>query len=313
LPRPQLADDPPDIPRDVRALANAIDPLLSPLSIGLSADKGPAGKVGHRYIATDENNTEYVDLGAGWVVKRVLGAGAVLNADLATDSVDARVIAAGAVTTAEILDGTILAGDLADGIITALKVAAGLKPSAGAGAAVEALRAIGNAAGQVVEGTDARLTDQRVPTDASVTAAKMAANAILQASMADNSVGTAELRNGEVTLAKAAADLLNNFLKLNSAGDRKVRWGSADMNGAMGGFGSVAVVNCTVPHGLGVSPQKVFGNMDTGVSGSDSTDIMLWSWQDSLWDATNFYIKMATRTGGGINFPGVNFQFTAIV
>jgi hypothetical protein len=69
-------------------------------------------------------------------------------------------LAANAVTTAA----------LANGAVTATKIADALKPSTGAAAGVEALRAIGSGAGQVVAGNDSRLTDRRVPSIPFVTA-----------------------------------------------------------------------------------------------------------------------------------------------
>jgi microcystin-dependent protein len=62
-----------------------------------------------------------------------------------------------------------------DGSVTAAKVAAALKPSGGAAAGTEALRALGATASTAAAGNDSRLSDQRVPTDGSVTLAKLAA------------------------------------------------------------------------------------------------------------------------------------------
>lgn len=66
LPQPELGDAPPDVPRDVRALAAAVDSKLTPVRKGLIADRPPAGKVGQSYIATDQNNKEYLDIGV-WI------------------------------------------------------------------------------------------------------------------------------------------------------------------------------------------------------------------------------------------------------
>lgn len=62
-------------------------------------------------------------------------------------------IAANAVITAKIQDGA----------VTGAKIADALKPSAGAAAGTEALRAIGTSASTVVAGNDSRLTDRRAP------------------------------------------------------------------------------------------------------------------------------------------------------
>lgn len=80
LPKPEELDDPPDVPRDVRALADAVDTKLTPLSKGVFAAMPPAGKLGQRYIATDQGNQEYLDLVTGWVpmnLTRGLSAGDV--------------------------------------------------------------------------------------------------------------------------------------------------------------------------------------------------------------------------------------------
>lgn len=178
LRRPALADAPPDIPLAVRRLSDDIDTKLTPIGVGVIAARPPFGKVGQRYVATDQSNTEYLDIGAAWITRRVLGAGAVLNADLADDSVDARVIAPGAVGTSELADLGVQRGDLADSIINAAKVDATLKPSGGAGGGTEALRAIGAGAGQVVAGNDARLTDARAPSAHAATHAPGGTDAI---------------------------------------------------------------------------------------------------------------------------------------
>lgn len=54
--------------------------------------------------------------------------------------------------------------DIADGAVTALKVNAALKPSGGAAAGTEALRALGATAATAAAGNDARLSDARAPT-----------------------------------------------------------------------------------------------------------------------------------------------------
>ncbi len=74
------------------------------------------------------------------------------------------VIQSGPITSADILDGTIVDGD----------VAAANKDGA---AGTPSMRTIGAGAGQAVAGNDARLTDQRVPTDGSVTDLKVAGGA----------------------------------------------------------------------------------------------------------------------------------------
>lgn len=67
IPQPDLADDPPDVPRDVHAAMNRVDDLLTPLSRGLFSAMPPFGKIGQRYIATDQTNQEYLDIGTAWI------------------------------------------------------------------------------------------------------------------------------------------------------------------------------------------------------------------------------------------------------
>ena len=78
-------------------------------------------------------------------------------------------LAANAVTTDKIQDGTITAGD----------ISGTLKPSVSAAAGTEALRALGTTGSTAAAGNDPRLSDQRVPTDGSVTNAKVASDAAI--------------------------------------------------------------------------------------------------------------------------------------
>lgn len=80
-----------------------------------------------------------------------------------------------------------------DRSVTGAKVADALKPSAGAAAGTEALRALGRTASTAAAGDDSRLSDQRVPTDASVTLAKMAADSVDASKILANAVGASEV------------------------------------------------------------------------------------------------------------------------
>jgi hypothetical protein len=71
-------------------------------------------------------------------------------------------------------DGTLTIGAKR---IVASMIADALKPSAGAAAGTEALRALGATASTATAGNDSRLSDTRTPTDGTVTAPKMAASA----------------------------------------------------------------------------------------------------------------------------------------
>lgn len=122
-------------------------------------------------------------------------------------------------------------------------------------------------------------------------------------------ITSADITDGTIAIADLSAAAQNNWLKLGTATGKSIKWGVADI----GGWGLTPMTTFSVPHGLGVSPTHAWGNTDVGNTGGDGTDIILWSWQDTKWDATNFYIKCATRSGGNANFPGVNFVWTALV
>jgi hypothetical protein len=62
--------------------------------------------------------------------------------------------------------------------ITTAKIADALKPSAGAGAGTESLRALGTTGSTAAAGNDARLSDERIPTANSVTEPKIADGAV---------------------------------------------------------------------------------------------------------------------------------------
>lgn len=128
------------------------------------------GKLGRRYVATDDlsggpNGTEYIDTGTGWILApSAINNLAVTNGKLADNSVDARVLADGAVDTPAIQDANVSTAKLAPKAVDTTKLADALKPSAGAGAATEALRALGTGAGQALPGNDASVTNARTPT-----------------------------------------------------------------------------------------------------------------------------------------------------
>lgn len=75
----------------------------------------------------------------------------------------------------------------------------------------------GTGANTITEGNDARLSDERVPIDLSVTAAKIAANAVETAKINALAVTTAKIANSSVTNAKLA-NMAANTLKGNNTG-----------------------------------------------------------------------------------------------
>lgn len=100
--------------------------------------------------------------GSGGAVSSVFGrTGAVTLTNAETDD-----------STLETSGG---AARIKDGGVTLVKLAATIKPSGSAAAGDEAVRALGTSASTACAGNDARLSDARTPTDASVTVAKLAA------------------------------------------------------------------------------------------------------------------------------------------
>lgn len=97
---------------------------------------------------------------------------------LPADSITATQIAPDAVGADELAADSVGTSELAPGAVTTTEVAAALKPSGGAAAGTEALRALGATAATAAAGNDARLSDQRVPQDASVTRAKFIGRAV---------------------------------------------------------------------------------------------------------------------------------------
>lgn len=89
-------------------------------------------------------------------------------------------------------------------------------------ASVGSLRTLGTGANQAAAGNDGRLSDQRVPTDASVTNAKVASGAaiarskldfgsgLVAADLADLAVQTAKLNDAAVTLQKLASNSVDS-------------------------------------------------------------------------------------------------------
>lgn len=174
IPYPALpaAGPGPDVPADLKAGFDAIDTKLSPVSKGLFAARPAFGKTGQRYYATDDGH-EYLDIGTAWVDKGpAWGAGIVGTTQLIDDAVTRAKMADNSVGVTEIMDGHVQNAKLGDGSVNGVKISASLKPSGGAVAAAEALRALGTAPGTAAAGDDARLSDQRTPTDGSVTVAK---------------------------------------------------------------------------------------------------------------------------------------------
>jgi microcystin-dependent protein len=72
LPYPEDTDTP-DVPRDIQALAQALDPIVATTGQGLLVDRPVTAPIGDRYYATDvRGGTEYLMTGTGWeIVQRL--------------------------------------------------------------------------------------------------------------------------------------------------------------------------------------------------------------------------------------------------
>lgn len=139
-----------------KAIADAVDALAAIYGQGTLAARptsspGTPGKAGRFYMVTSgaETGQLFYDYGTGWIhinPNQTPGADSITAVEIAPLTITGAELAANAVSDA---------GKVADGIIGAAEIANALKPSAGAGAATEALRALGTAAGTAAAGTHA--------------------------------------------------------------------------------------------------------------------------------------------------------------
>jgi hypothetical protein len=127
------------------------------------------GIQGRLYVQTDGaspiTRRLQMDYGTGWVEIGPVDTSA-LGGTPSDGSVTTAKLADNSVTSAKIVDGTVTGTDILDGTITATEINNALKPSTGAGASVEALRALGTTASTACAGNDPRLSDSRTPTGA---------------------------------------------------------------------------------------------------------------------------------------------------
>lgn len=174
-----LNSDAPNIQTHMGNLATDID---NQFIQSTAAARPAAGVVGRQHRATDTGAVS-LDIGSAWVD--------ITNPDN---------------TTVERASGVM---QVKDGGITAAKIANALKPSGGAAAGTEALRALGTTASTAAAGNDSRLSDQRVPTDSSVTNAKVANGAAIDEAKlnlaSDAAAGTASRRTLGTGASQAAA------------------------------------------------------------------------------------------------------------
>lgn len=136
------------VPADILALAQALDPIAVTFDAGTLASRPAAGTSGRLWYATNTGVLSW-DTGAAWIDVNPSGVvdGAANVGTLRTLGAAALQAAAG--NDARLSDQRVPT----DASVTAAKVAAALKPSAGAGGSTEALRALGTAAGTAAAGS----------------------------------------------------------------------------------------------------------------------------------------------------------------
>lgn len=129
LPQCDLSDTA-HVPRDVNALAAALDNDAVDVPQDTLANRPAAGAAGRYFFSTDEN-VLYRSNGSAWkVIGPYVLDDSVTSAKIAADAVGSSEIAAGAVTTSEIADGTITKTDLAAAVQEALWDVGDIKPAA---------------------------------------------------------------------------------------------------------------------------------------------------------------------------------------
>ncbi|HXS32238.1 MAG TPA: hypothetical protein VN758_00520 [Solirubrobacterales bacterium] len=115
--------------------------------------------------------------------------------------------------------------------IVASMIADALKPSAGAAAGTEALRALGATASTAAAGNDTRLSDERVPKANSVNSAKIEDGGVAEADLADKAVTSRKAKltagiiygtGGTVATGGVYADVPGMLLKITPAIESKL-------------------------------------------------------------------------------------------
>lgn len=160
LPYP-LSTEPPNGPSQIQALANALDGAAIDLTEGTLAAR-PAAAIRGRWYYANDVAILYRDSGSTWrSLQAMLGTDSITAANIAADAVGTSELAPSAVTNAEVAAGAAIAE-------SKLSLASDAAPG------TASRRTLGPGPSQAAPGDDARLSDQRVPTDGSVTLAKLA-------------------------------------------------------------------------------------------------------------------------------------------
>lgn len=145
-----------DVPYFIRKVVAALEGQGTRYGQGPLGSRPSAGKQGTLYFATDQTPIQvFYDTGIAWVQIGSLASGSIGTGQLADGAVTTPKIADAAVTAAKVLDASLPGSKLIDGAVDGPKIATGLKPSQGAPATTEALRALGVATGQAAPGRHA--------------------------------------------------------------------------------------------------------------------------------------------------------------
>lgn len=151
---PVLSDSA-DVPRDVGNLAADLDSQVAVDSQGTFGVRPAAGISGRYYYATDQGIL-YRDNGVSWnTITPVIGEDTIGTFEIAPNSITATELADNSVDAAAIQDNALQNRHFQDAVVGYTEIAAALKPSQGAGAAQESLRALGTGAGMAASGLHA--------------------------------------------------------------------------------------------------------------------------------------------------------------
>jgi len=141
---------PADVPGDILALATRLDTIIAMDDQG-SLGSRPAAGVSGRYYTDTVSGLTYRDNGSAWIALNPVGVG-----DGPAGTPTLRSLGPGGLQATPGNDPRLSDQRVpVDNSVTSAKISALLKPSGGAGATTEALRAIGTGAGQVAPGLHA--------------------------------------------------------------------------------------------------------------------------------------------------------------
>lgn len=246
-----LGTDPVNIDQDLKNLAQDADAIFAMFGQGTLASRPTAGKQGRLYYAID-NGLVYWDTGSAWItIVPQIGNDSITAAQIAPDAVGASELANNAVDAAAIQDLAVTTNKIADLAVTAAKIAAALKPSQGAGAGTEALRALGTGSGQALPGNHPTATPVAVigliggmGAGGSYTLAAPVAGTYIIEWGAGGSFGDSQGDSGQIGCSHSSA--FSRFADVGSSG------GPALQMGAVLTGGQIVTFTVTGSSGFGV-------------------------------------------------------------